>query len=80
VRASDGKRLWGPVTGGFAETIVANGVVYQAADQALLALDAVSGALLWQTNDFFYSRSPIVADGVVYWNGSYSKIEAFAIP
>lgn len=94
VTAATGTLLWQYATGtaGTSSPAVANGVVYfdsenlccqskhSQAQTGVYALDAVTGALLWQyaTSDWFFS-SPVVANGVVYAASTSSNSNFYAI-
>ena len=59
---------------------VANGVVYVGSDDDnLYALNASTGALLWEytTGGFFFNSSPAVANGVVYVGSYDGNLYAF---
>ncbi len=63
-----------------APVTVANGVVYAAsmaklADQKqLFALDAATGAILWQFGaGSSVNAGPAVVDGTVYWGSGYAR-------
>src|SRR5580704_12333575 len=64
-------QAWHYTTGGpifFASPTVANGIVYSGSeDQNLYALNAATGAFLWQyTTGGLVHSSPAVANGIVY--------------
>jgi outer membrane protein assembly factor BamB len=62
--------------------IVANGVLYYAASNALRALDPSSGDVLWSTNRIggIHWQSPVVANGAVYVTDEAGQLTAFALP
>ncbi|HPC56047.1 MAG TPA: PQQ-binding-like beta-propeller repeat protein [Methanolinea sp.] len=77
--ALTGKLLWSsPHGGGMSSPAVVDGVVYTgSSDRTICALNATTGALLWQytTEKTVYS-SPAVAGGIVYTGGTDEKLYA----
>jgi len=64
-----------------APVTVANGVVYaasmakQAQQHQLFALDAATGAMLWQFGaGSSVNAGPAVVDGTVYWGSGYARV------
>ena len=74
INASNGAIVWKFLTGGtgfnFSSPTFANGVVYMPGGVGVYALDANTGAILWQdpapANP---GASPVVVNGVLYING-----------
>jgi putative pyrroloquinoline-quinone binding quinoprotein len=62
--------------------IVANGVVYAAANKLIEALDPTTGNTLWSdtTSGALHWQSPVVINGVVYLADSDSHLTAWALP
>ena len=60
--------------------VIVNGIVYVGSrDHNLYAIDAATGALLWNFTDFdnnWVSSTPAVADGIVYIGGYRNKVYA----
>ncbi|MDH7511014.1 MAG: PQQ-binding-like beta-propeller repeat protein [Methanolinea sp.] len=77
--ALTGKLLWSsPYGGGMSSPAVTGGVVYSGSnDKNLYALNASTGALLWQyTTERAFSSSPAVAGGVVYAGNTEGNLYA----
>ena len=77
LNASTGTLLWSYGTGSvsFSSPAVANGVVYIGAFDGVFALNATTGAKLWNSSAFVVS-SPVVANGVVYVGSVYNNLYA----
>ncbi len=61
--------------------MVANGVVYDATDFGIWALDASTGVILWSYHIFRGEESsPIMANGVLYLSSDDSNLYAFHLP
>ncbi len=78
----DGTLLWNYTTGDGVSSspVIVNGIIYVGSrDHNLYAIDAGSGALLWNFTDFdnnWVSSTPAVADGTVYIGGYRNKAYA----
>ncbi len=65
--------------------VVANGIVFVAFDNAIVALNAVNGSVLWNSSQHPKSigpvhwQSPIVANGWVYCSDQNGHLTAFSI-
>ncbi len=77
VALKNGSVLWsfneGIDTWGGLAPAVANGAVYVSGGQEyVFALDATTGALLWDNNEFAYVQTaPVVAGNLVYFGGAF---------
>jgi outer membrane protein assembly factor BamB len=68
--------------------VVSNGIVFVAMDNALLALDALTGKTLWSSANAgalhtigpVHWESPIVVNGWVYCSDENGKLTAYALP
>jgi outer membrane protein assembly factor BamB len=85
--ASSGVPLWKfHTTGMYASPAVANGVIYfpayDGANEGVYALDAGTGAVLWENanpRQYLATSSPVVANGVLYV-GTVAGVTAFQLP
>jgi len=70
---------WSNGSGGFSP-LVANGVLFYAANNDLRALDPTTGALLWQDTSIggIHWESPVVANGVLYQTDESGNLTAWA--
>lgn len=67
--------------------VVANGIVFAAYDGAIVALNATSGSLLWNSSMYGSSKpfgpvhwqSPVVVDGAVYCSDLNGNLTAFTL-
>ncbi len=61
--------------------LVANGVLYYANNNGVWALDPISGAALWNSNQIgpIHWQSPVVANGVLYITDEAKHLSAFAL-
>ncbi len=77
--------VWTRQDGG-SSPLVANGVVYEAGDNRLQALDPLTGKRLWQDTRIhnIHWSSPVVANGILYisdWQENhFSRLLAYALP
>jgi outer membrane protein assembly factor BamB len=68
--------------------VVSNGIVFVAMDNALLALDTLTGKTLWSSANAsalhtigpVHWESPIVVNGWVYCSDENGKLTAYALP
>jgi hypothetical protein len=72
---------WQTSAGG-SSPLVANNVLYYAANNALRALDPTSSNVLWSTDKIgrVHWQSPVVANGVVYMADESGQLTAFDVP
>jgi outer membrane protein assembly factor BamB len=83
VDAATGNLTWNAQFQGVLQgsAVVANGVVYAGSTDALYALDAKTGAKLWQYvgENVTFGQNPVVVDGMVYVASSTNGLRAFSI-
>ncbi len=62
--------------------LVANGIVFVAANNRVTGYDALTGKVLWKSNQIGYVhwQSPIVANGVLYVCDQDGYLNTFALP
>jgi outer membrane protein assembly factor BamB len=78
--ATTSAKLWSSPGGGGGVPVVANGVVY-IGGQSIEAVNATSGAVLWEPGGCCESLWPVVADGVVYGTDTTAgSLIAYALP
>jgi hypothetical protein len=72
---------WNTDSGG-TSPLVANNVLYLASNNALRALDPVSGNVLWNSSQIggIHWQTPVVANGVVYLMDQSAVLSAFTLP
>jgi len=76
----------GSTNGEGTSPVVSNGIVFVAMDNALLALDALTGKQLWSSANTRHTigpvhwESPIVVNGWVYCSDENGKLTAYALP
>ena len=63
----------------YSSPAVANGVVYDGSDDNVYALNASTGAKLWNTTATTGVSSPAVANGVVYVGSGDGNVYAFGL-
>src|SRR5207245_1977508 len=73
--------VWKNAVGG-TSPIVANGVLYYAASNNILALNPTTGAQLWHdtTIGSIHWQSPIVANGTLYIADNSNHLTAYTLP
>jgi outer membrane protein assembly factor BamB len=78
--ATTSAKLWSTPGGGGGVPVIANGVVY-IGGQTIEAVNATSGAVLWEPGGCCESFWPVVADGVVYGTDpTVGSLNAYALP
>jgi outer membrane protein assembly factor BamB len=71
---------WLVPRGGFSP-IVANGVLYYAGNNQILALDPLTGSLLWDDTGIggIHWESPVVANGILYITDESGRLTAYSL-
>jgi outer membrane protein assembly factor BamB len=71
---------WRFSAGGFSP-IIANGVLYYATNNRILALDAATGTLLWSDAQIgrIHWESPVVANGILYITDESGMLTAYSL-
>ncbi|HEX7251831.1 MAG TPA: PQQ-binding-like beta-propeller repeat protein, partial [Thermoanaerobaculia bacterium] len=61
--------------------IVANGVLYYAGNNQILALDPTTGAILWEDNRIggIHWESPVMANGILYITDESGRLTAYSL-
>ncbi|HEY6930161.1 MAG TPA: PQQ-binding-like beta-propeller repeat protein [Thermoanaerobaculia bacterium] len=61
--------------------IVANGVLYYAGNNQILALDPATGAILWEDNRIggIHWETPVIANGILYITDESGRLTAYSL-